>query len=462
MTSSQEFWGGVLRRLGTELPPLALAWLSPLRAELAADHLRVCCPTAFHRRRIEERFLAPLTRCAEAEAGRPLAIALEVPARRPPAEPARPDSGATRAHADAAAPGAAEPQPGRVVRSAAARQASFAYRFDEFVVGPCNALAREASLALAQERQPTANPLFLTSDTGLGKTHLARAILAEARRLGTERGIYESAESFTNGFMAAIRNRRMDQFKERYRRRCDLLVIDDVQFLRSKSATQLELFHTLVHLLDAGARVVLTGDQLPRDLAGLDARLRSQMCAGLVAELEPPDARVRREILRRRAASGGVRIPEECLDLIVESVRGSVRDLEGALIQLVASASLLKQPIDVELTPRALHKLTPDVCEAAKLDVRTVIDVVTSFFGTTLEKLSVNSRARRVLVPRQLAMYLCRRYTDASLDAIARPFGRRHPSVSNAVQRVEREILERAPLRYQLEELTSRLDQLRS
>ena len=148
----------------------------------------------------------------------------------------------------------------------------------------------------------------------------------------------------------------MDQFKKRFRTACDLLVVEDVQFLGGKKATQFELFQTLSHLVDIGARVVLTADRLPGEIAGLEERVRSHMTAGLVATLEAPDALVRREILRSKAASGGVRLPNDCLDLLVDVVRGSVRDLEGALVQLVTTSSLLKRPIDLELTEEGARK----------------------------------------------------------------------------------------------------------
>ena len=345
--------------------------------------------------------------------------------------------------------------------SAAAQPAQRAlpYTFETFVVGPCNALAREAAFALAQDRQQSLNPLFLVSDQGLGKTHLARAIVSEARRCGSQQLVYTSAEGFTSEFMTAIRAKRMESFKQRFRQGCQLLVIEDVQFLGSKTATQLELFHTLVHLLDAGVRVVISADRLPRRSEGFEPRLCSQMAAGLVAELEPPDAAVRRRILRAKASAGGVGVPDECLDQLVEGARGSVRDLEGVLIQLVAMASLMKRPIDRELTGLALRKLAaPEL--RGRLDATTVIRTVALFFGTAPEALSARSRRKDVLIPRQLAMYLCRRYTSLPLAEIARAFDRDHPAVSNAIKVVERQILERAPLRYQVEELSARLDRV--
>src|SRR5262245_48358767 len=346
MSLPPELWGAVLRRLGAELPPHALeAWVRPLVAEPGPDGLRLRCPSAFHRSRIEARLLRRIERCVEAEAGRRLAIELAV--RDPAAGCATVEVAASEGegsgHAVAGAALRAAPAPARLPQPAqpAPWQPDLTHSFETFVVGPCNALAREAALAVARDAQRPANPLYLVSDPGLGKTHLARALVAEASRRGRDRFVYESAETFTGHFLAAIRDRGMERFKRRYRQECGMLVLEDVHFPPGKKATQLELFHTLSQLIDAGVRVVLTGDRLPRDIEGLDARLRSRMGAGLVAEIEPPDASVRRDILRSKASHGGIRLPDECVDLLVEALRGSVRDLEGALIQLVASASLL-------------------------------------------------------------------------------------------------------------------------
>jgi chromosomal replication initiator protein len=180
------------------------------------------------------------------------------------------------------------------------------------------------------------------------------------------------------------------------------------------------------------------------------------MAGGLVAEMELPDRTLRREILRDKASRGGIALPPDCLELLVDGVRGSVRDLEGALVQLVASASLLGRKIDRPLTEMALRKLGEPAREPLTLDA--VLGCVGGLFGVTREQLASRSRAERFKLPRQLAMYLCRRYTDASLSEIGRVFGRNHPAVANAVQRIERAILERAPLRYQVEELAARLE----
>ena len=387
------------------MPPFALeAWIGPLvrgrhRAEGGGSDARLTlgCPTAFHRDRVRERFLSEIERCAALEAGVPVAVDLVVapPLRATAPAPAQPRARDQRA---AARPARDRTRSGRSratrpIPSASSRIASTT----SWSAPATRSRARRRSRSRA-DAQRALNPLVLAAAQGLGKTHLARAIVNEARQNGEARVIYASAESFTNEFTHSIQARRADEFKRRFRHGCRLLVIEDVQFLDArKRATQLELFHTICHLLDVGARVVLTADRLPRDIEGLDPRLRSKLSSGLVAELEAPDAIVRREILRQKAADGGVRLPDACRELIVESVRGSVRDLEGVLIQLVATASLLKRPIDAELTLVALRKLAPIAGVRRALEIGDVVASVAAYFKQRAR------RARRSLAPARRA-----------------------------------------------------------
>jgi len=363
-------------------------------------------------------------------------------------------------------------------------QQDLPFGFDSFIVGPCNALAREAALALARRRQQSLNQLYLGGDSGMGKTHLARATADEARlqnvglpapraRFAFEgrdpgrrdprsaaRVIYTSAEQFTSDFVSAMRNGRNEAWGKRYRGPIDLLVVEDIQFLVGRTKTQQELYHTIEHVLDSGGRVLLTGDRAPRDLTGLDERMRTLVARGFVAELERPDALVRRHILRAKAAAGGVHLPADCLDLLVDSTGGSVRDIEGLLIQVVTTASLLGKSIDLALTREAIDRKSGASSTLAprKLEVGEVVRIVAAFFGTRPEALASRSRRRDVLIPRQLAMYLAHRHTEASLTEIGRGLGRDHPSVRNAITRIERQILENAPVRYQVEALSERID----
>jgi chromosomal replication initiator protein len=459
MPHPPSIWDGVLRRFQSELPAFALdAWITPLQARESESELELFAPSAFHRDRVAARYLSAIERHAASEAGYAVKVVLRLGRAESNASATAVASPLAAVPAVAIAPAIAiashETLP-RAERTVSA-QRSLPYHFDSFVVGASNALAREAALALARGRRLGAGGLFLSAPTGNGKTHLAQAVCGEARPRG--RVVYTSAEGFTTELLRGIRGRDTSAFKRRFRESCDLLVIEDVQFFAGKTSTQLELFHTLEHLRAVGTPIVLTGDRLPSDIPDLDPRLASRMASGLVAEIEPPDASLRRAILREKASAGGVRLPDECLERLVEAVRGSVRDLEGVLTQLVESAALLKQPIDAALTERALRKLGRCDEERRPLDVPAVIDVVGVFFGMTPSQLAGRSRSRTSLLPRQLAMYFCQRYTRASLPEIGRALGRAHPAVRNAIAMVERAVLERAPLRYQVEEIAKRLE----
>lgn len=449
MTSPPKVWDGVLRRLGSEIPPLTFeAWIRPLTAREEPGRLLLLAPTPFHRERVRSRFLPALREAACALGG-----ALEVSVELSPDACAEPGESVAPPALRMTAPAPARPA---VEATSPFAQLVLPSTFDTFVTGPSNALAREASLAVARGRQPALFPLCLVGDHGFGKSHLARAVVAEARATPGVRALYASAERFTTEFTSAIRSRHGGEFRRRYRQDCDLLVLEDVQFLGGKEATQLELLHIVEHLRLVGARVVVTSDRLPRRIAGLSPRLASQMTGGLVAELEPPDRTLRRAILADKASRGGIHLPDDCLELLVDGVHGSVRDLEGALTQLVATASLLGRKLDRELTEIALRKHREPARDLHTLDA--VITSVGGFFGLSRAQLASRVRSTRLRIPRQLAMYLCRRYTGASLSEIGRALGRNHSAVANAIQNVERAVLERAPVRYQVEELAARIE----
>lgn len=471
MACPPQVWDGVLRRLAHELSPLALsAWITPIHAEVHGLVLRLSCPSAFHRDRVRERFVTRIEELASEAAGEAMQVSLEIAAAPPatattiacdddaPRETAPPRLvaiGAMRApeHRPRSMPRVSEPTP------LAPRPADLPlHTFASFVVGPGNALAREACVALAQGRQLAMSPLYVVAPHGEGKTHLAAAVVNEAREQSSARVVYASGEQFTNELLAAIRSNRTADFKARYRRDCDLLVLEDIHFVRGKRQTQLELLHTLESLAQRGARVLLTAERLPKEIPDLDARLASRMASGLCAEIETPDADLRRAILRSKAAAGGVRLPDGAIERLV-AVPGSVRDLEAVLIQIVASASLLKRPIDLDLVESALRKVLPRAI-AAGVDAELVVATVATAFQTSAAALASRTRRRDVLVPRQLAMYLCTRYTDTSLQRIGQLFGRNHTAVASAVRAVERGLLERAPLRYKIEALIARLDTL--
>lgn len=446
-------WAAVLARLREELPGHAAAheaWLEPLAVSEGPDGLRIACPNAFHLERVRERYLARIERYVEETAGGRRAITLLVCERK---------RDATTEQADAApASVAARIVPLRARPDAPPAPDLPALDFASFVVGPGNALAREAAVALARGRQLAVSPLYLHGGRGLGKTHLACAVARAAHGRG-ERVVYVSAEQFTNELMAAIRTQRTEELKRRFREQCDLLVLEDVQFLRGKRQTQLELLHTLEHLVRRGARALFTAEHLPLEIPDLEPRLASRLASGLCAELEPPDPALRREILRARAAAARVAVPAACVERLADAVPGSVRDLEAALVQVMASASLLRRPIDLGLVEAALRKVTPRPAGGG-LEPERVAELVAAHFQLTATALASRSRRKEVLLPRQVAMYLCTLHTDASLERIGRAFGRNHPAVANAARAVKRALAARPALQERIAAIRAEVEAL--
>ena len=241
--------------------------------------------------------------------------------------------------------------------------------------------------------------------------------------------------------------------------RSDVLVLEDVQFLRGKRQTQLELLHTLEQLVRRGARILLTAEQLPREIPDLDPRLASRLASGLCAEIEPPTPELRRAILHARAADAGVAVPAACVDRIVAGTAGSVRDLESALVQVLATASLLRRPIDLELVDMALRKLTPR-STSGTLEPARIAELVATHFQLTPAALASRSRRREVLVPRQIAMVLCMQHTDASMEQIGRTFGRSHPAVANAPRALKVALAARPALQERLATIRAEIEAL--
>ncbi len=401
------------------------AWFQAVDGRVEEGRLVVRCPDRFSREWIRARYGSMLQ---EAAGGRP--VEWEAPA----AAEARP-----------VAP-RGTPRPAEVAAPVSS--------FDGFVAGPNNALALEAARAIARGSAGRCSPLVIVGDSGVGKTHLCRALAAATG----EGALYRSSEEFTTEVTQAMRSGQMAAIRQRYRRSSNVLILEDVQFLEGKRATQVELFHTLDHLLARGCAVVLSANRIPHELGGLDPALLSRMTSGLVARIAAPELDTRRAILRERAAAGGVRLPEVCLETLASRPVRSVRDLVAGLNQVVAHATLLRRPITPELVATALSDVEVSVPGHT---LEQVLELVASAYGLSRAELSRRSRERRLARPRQIAMYLCRRYTDASLAEIGRALGRDHTSVLHATRAVEARIAERPQLRYELEALARRVTSAR-
>jgi chromosomal replication initiator protein len=343
------------------------------------------------------------------------------------AEAAPEANGANGAH-DATEPGrepaVAEPSP-LVPR----------YTFDSFVIGRSNRFAHATALAVAEAPSQAYNPLLVYGGTGLGKTHLLHAIAAYLAQHAPElRTRYVTSETFTNEFFDALRDKRLDTFKQRYRDAYDVLLVDDVQFLAGKDRTQEEFFHTFNALHEAGKQLVLSSDRPPREMPGLEERLRSRFEWGLIADVQPPDLETRIAILRKRLGRSGPEIELEVQTEVARRVTSNVRELEGALTRVLAFASLTGRPVSLELVREVLHDLDPG---DATVTIERIQELVCKTFGVSEPDLCSPRRTQVLVHPRQIAMYLCRELTSASLPAIGRAFGGRdHTTVHYAVNRI--------------------------
>ena len=312
--------------------------------------------------------------------------------------------------------------------------------FDQFVIGDSNRLAHAAALAVAEMPGLAYNPLFICGPPGLGKTHLLHSIANYVTAFGGGlTALYTTVEAFTDHFVRALQRGGLDAFKAAYRG-VDVLLVDDVQFLQSKAKTEQEFFHTFNALHQAGAQLVLTSDRLPRDMDALEERLRERFEAGLVCDVRPAERATRLTILRKRVAQDGVGdVDPAALELIADRVTANIRALEGALIRVIAFGSLTGRPVTVELADEVLAGLYPQL-KPRRRTVREIQEQTCAAFGVSMDDLLSASRAQPVAWPRQVAMYLSRELTDATLPAIGRAFGKNHTTVMHACRRTAERI----------------------
>ena len=331
------------------------------------------------------------------------------------------------------------------------------FTFDAYVIGPSNRFAHAAALAVAETPARAYNPLFVYGESGLGKTHLLHAIghyTADNHPGLSVR--YVSVETFTNEFINALRDGGIRSFKDRYRS-TDILLIDDIQMLEGREQTQEEFFHTFNALHEHGKQIVISSDRPPSAIKTLEDRLRSRFEMGLITDVQPPDLELRIAILRKRVMTDGYQIRDpEVLSFIAARVSTNVRQLEGALIRVVAHSSISGRPVTVELAQEVLTDLFPGGDGEVRMDL--IQEAVARHYSISLDELVGEKRTKRVVMPRQVAMYLCRELTDSSLPAIGRAFGGRdHTTVLYAVQKVTKQMAEGGDLYQAVQTLTSSL-----
>ncbi|MFI5305771.1 MAG: chromosomal replication initiator protein DnaA [Polyangiales bacterium] len=314
------------------------------------------------------------------------------------------------------------------------------YRFETFVVGPSNQLAQAAAIAAASSPGRRYNPLFIYGGVGLGKTHLVNAVGHRVLRDRPDaRILYVSAERFTNEFIWALQNHRINEFRGRYRNQCDVLLMDDIQFLATREQTQEEFFHTFNALYHSDKQIVVSSDVFPQQIGKMEERLISRFQWGMVADIQAPELDTRIAIVKKKAEQEGIELPHDVASFLALTVKSNVRELEGTLLRLAVKAELLKRPIELDFAKETLRAQMPRVDHTAS--VEDIQRAVCEYFNIRMSDLRSHRRHRSVAQPRMIAMYLCRQRLKTSYTELGERFGGKdHTTVMSAVRKIESRI----------------------
>lgn len=419
-------------------------WIDPIELAVSGENkISLACPNRFFLNWVRDNYFPEIKRSWKRHGGTAEDINLQVAAvpRRPRQD--REDSSQL-------------PLPLPPQKNGHTYRLNRRFTFDQFVVGSGNSFAFSASFAIANGDSNLGSSLYLLADTGLGKSHLSHAIGNHILAQNSDtRVCYLTAEEFTNEMVVAIKQRRMDGFKQRYRDKCDVLLLEEVQFLSGKEKTQVELAYTIDALNRVDKRVIFTGTQFPRDIPKLKSQLQSRLTAGMVTHIEPPDFQTRLKILEKKADNEGIRLPTEVAEAVASHITRDVRQLESCVIGIVAKSSLLDKPVDLRLA----HEVLESVCDSREaITIEQIQQVVCQYFKVSVEALKSNSRKKGVVYPRNLGMYFCRKYTDETLECIGRAFNRSHATVIHAVDNISRQVQQKSGVRNQVEFLGQQLE----
>jgi chromosomal replication initiator protein len=423
---SAELWQSALAALERRYSkPVFEMWLKPMRpVALAEGALTLSVQSPFARDWAENRLKPDLIEVLSGLLGQEVTLRFVVSQDATSAEHPRPDGIPVRTAFDELRHGNLNPR----------------YTFEEFVVGNSNRFAHAASLAVAEAPARAYNPLFLYGGVGLGKTHLMHAIghrvIAQNPNANV---VYVSSEKFTNEFIIAIKNNQTVEFRNKYRH-ADVLLIDDIQFLEGKEQTQEEFFHTFNSLHESNRQLIISSDRAPKEIQTLENRLRSRFEWGLLTDIQPPDLETREAILRKKAESEKIPVPDDVTSFIAKVIPSNIRELEGALIRVVAFASLTKSAISAQLAGEVLKNVV-NSAPLRRVTIAQIKDRVAKEHGLTVREMDHHRRDQRLAAPRQIAMYLATELTDNSLPQIAREFQKKdHTTVMYARDKVKHQM----------------------
>jgi chromosomal replication initiator protein len=447
-------------------------WIGPLNfVAHQGSTVTVEAPNRFFRDWINDRYMSLMRSALSAEAGGEIEVRLTLGENAAVVVPQqRPANGHANGNGHSNGNGHANGNGKAVATSRATAAAprgdrhptlNARYSFAEFVVGSANQFAHAAAQAVANQPGEKYNPLFIYGGVGLGKTHLVTAIGHHIWASGERprKVLFMPAEIFMNELIGSLRRDKMNEFREKFRR-VDTLILDDVQFLAGRERTQEEFFHTFNALHAERHQIILTSDKVPREIPGLEERLRNRFEMGLIADIAPPDLETRVAIVQKKAVLENLRLTPEVAMYIAQSISSNVRELEGSLTRLAALASLNQSAITVDFARQALQDLIRNV--DAKPDVESIQKTVADFFHIKLTDLKSKKRTQHIAFCRQVAMYLCRKLTDSSFPTIGEHFGRDHSTVIHAYNLIMRRVTSDSAFRLSIEKIERELKSVRA
>jgi chromosomal replication initiator protein len=443
-----DLWSKALAEIEKKLSkPSFETWLKSTKADaLKNDTLTITAPNEFARDWLESRYSQLISETLEAITGANLHVKFIIPQNRQ-------EDDIDLQNATKRTPQMDNDASEEVSQN----MLNPKYVFDTFVIGSGNRFAHAASLAVAEAPAKAYNPLFIYGGVGLGKTHLMHAIghyVLEQKP--NAKVVYLSSEKFTNEFINSIRDNKTVEFRNKYRN-VDVLLIDDIQFLAGKEQTQEEFFHTFNALHEESKQIVISSDRAPKEIPTLEDRLRSRFEWGLITDITPPDLETRIAILRKKAKAEGLDIPNEVMLYIANQIDTNIRELEGALIRVVAYSSLINKDINADLAAEALKDIIPS-SKPRVITIQNIQEIVGEHFEVKLEDFKAKKRTKSVAYPRQIAMYLSRELTDFSLPKIGDEFGGRdHTTVIHAHEKISKLLKEDQQLQSQVQDVLDKL-----
>ncbi len=428
--TGQGTWESVLERIQKKSNPQVFFWFAPLKPVSETESsITLAANSEFDRDWINNHYLDFISDTINEVCGKRLEVSVVAAHERTQAAPEKKDRDEHREKTEK------ETKTSKLFTGVLNPN----YTFDRFIVGPSNQFAHAASTAVARKPGEAYNPLFIYGGVGLGKTHLINAIGNHIIKSTSNmaRVCCISAEHFTNQVINSIKSNKMEEFRNRYRFGCDVLLIDDIQFIAGKESTQEEFFHTFNTLYESKKQIVLSSDKSPKDMSYLEERLRSRFEWGLITDIQPPETETRIAIIKNKAESEGTALPNEVALYLAQNTTSNIRELEGTLTNIMAHAKLLNTEISLDLAKEVLKNILKQH-DRKFLSIESIQKEVAGYHGLRVQDLKSPKKQKNISVPRQIAMYLARRYTGASYPEIGEKFGGKdHSTVIHAVKKIE-------------------------